>query len=914
LDAKKQQRKMQKDALRKVAADRDRDRCFDESTVEIEAKFLGSLTKRDVARLTYWLSTTENVQELAAVDSLDLLSQAGDATVLRRTYLGKDAIHDHLHRAPDLCIRKRRELDTIVTLHDFTVRRSVETPVGDEESNPTDVDLYRLKRRRSFLLPAVRDGLLRVDVSVVKTSRVSAEDAARSAAPLYELEVEATRPMTTDQDLAAFEDALKTLRYGASSPLTVGIPVGPDVRRRVIGMYLDLVVQGGGDVSEAMQAPRKHFVGPHPVTLEREGVPMIHHIPYTVTDKADGDRCLLMTTDQGETWLIDSALRVRYTTLNHTSHRGSLLDGELVMAKDGQTWMYAAFDAYFENGKDIRHEPHVPSRLEAARRVLNDTIGMKTVVKTFRPAADCKGLWDTLSKNHEAALPYAVDGLIFTPAALPADKDAIVYKWKPGKHCTIDLRVDLGCQVDVTTNGDGRKMRVATLRVGRNPRMAPLRVSDAWGGGGALADVVRDRSSRGYEEAVFAVVDLPMDGHGRVWTEDHSDIVCDGDVVEFRFSAGRDSSTAVPIRIRRDKMQAGAGANDIATAQSVLRAMQRPVSLSYIETGECPPHDDTDTNISGDKYYQRPSKRVDLGVRAMADFHCHGIKDEILYARARRHGANLLELACGKAGDLPRWLKHDFDKVVGVDVNRDCIENPTDGAYARLLSRGAPVERFAFLVADAGWKFTPERFRPRSAACLHFWGFEKFADQFREEAFGFASDRFEVVSCMMAVHYFFESERALDAFVYNVAQHLRPGGVFIGTCMDAASVMTRLQSSSSTAVGRCQRTGRVLWKLSRVSSSANVTGCGQALEVFIESIGHPVREYLVDFELLAAKLASYGLVDVTPAWAHESRCDGCSPLFSAASTCPNLRERMSAAEAELSGMFRWFAFEKVSRI
>ena len=44
---------------------------------------------------------------------------------------------------------------------------------------------------------------------------------------------------------------------------------------------------------------------------------------------------------------------------------------------------------------------------------------------------------------------------------------------------------------------------------------------------------------------------------------------------------------------------------------------------------------------------------------------------------------------------------------------------------------------------------------------------------------------FHVSSCQFAVHYGFESEAQAHRLLDNACQHVRPGGVFIGTTPDA---------------------------------------------------------------------------------------------------------------------------------
>jgi hypothetical protein len=108
------------------------------------------------------------------------------------------------------------------------------------------------------------------------------------------------------------------------------------------------------------------FIGPGSVTLQRDNILLpkegstlanvLTH--YTVTDKADGERKLLFITEDGRIYLIDNRYNVQFTGMktDEKTVYNSLLDGELVkFDKQGNPLnLYAAFDIYFINGKNIR--------------------------------------------------------------------------------------------------------------------------------------------------------------------------------------------------------------------------------------------------------------------------------------------------------------------------------------------------------------------------------------------------------------------------------------------------------------------------------------------------------------------------------------------------------------------------------
>ena len=63
----------------------------------------------------------------------------------------------------------------------------------------------------------------------------------------------------------------------------------------------------------------------------------------------------------------------------------------------------------------------------------------------------------------------------------------------------------------------------------------------------------------------------------------------------------------------------------------------------------------------------------------MTTFHNLGIKDMLYLFPEKRN--SLLELACGQAGDLSRWIKGDYNFVFGIDYAKDNIYMATHPKY-----------------------------------------------------------------------------------------------------------------------------------------------------------------------------------------------------------------------------------------
>jgi hypothetical protein len=53
---------------------------------------------------------------------------------------------------------------------------------------------------------------------------------------------------------------------------------------------------------------------------------------------------------------------------------------------------------------------------------------------------------------------------------------------------------------------------------------------------------------------------------------------------------------------------------------------------------------------------------------------------------------------------------------------------------------------------------------------------------------------FDIVSCQFSMHYLFETEQKLRAFLYNVSCRLEPGGFFVATTVDAEKVVALVRT------------------------------------------------------------------------------------------------------------------------
>jgi len=146
--------------------------------------------------------------------------------------------------------------------------------------------------------------------------------------------------------------------------------------------------------------------------------------------------------------------------------------------------------------------------------------------------------------------------------------------------------------------------------------------------------------------------------------------------------------------------------------------------------------------------------------------------DKIRRAEGFRGQVSVLDLGCGKGGDLTKWHKAKVDHVVGVDIAATSIEQCKDRYHEMKGRSKGKIFRAEFHAVDC----TKQRARD----------FYKNSDQ-----------EFDLVSCQFAFHYCFESLPQADCMLRNASENLRKGGFFIGTTPDAHDIMARLETGKT---------------------------------------------------------------------------------------------------------------------
>lgn len=781
---------------------------------------------------------------------------------------------------------------------------------------------YRLKKRSSHVSA---DGMFRLDCTVVKYASGTTVGALDGTSETFEVEVEMVGADDPDRPEGARQRA---------SGLATGM-------LSCVGELL-LVLRnqlGGGELLTASASARvmaelgsltglsghHRRLMPRPVTLERANlqpetadtfsVSGDGELRYTVTEKADGRRSLLFVDSKGDGYLIDDRDAVSRTGIRSPRAANTLLDGEHVtMSKIGTPInLYLVFDVYWNRGEDVRGlwladlggDGGANTRIGQMRAgggladALGDTRSPAVRAKTFAPLAAAARVYSEYSSLAE----YDVDGLVLTPERLavfqdrpgqpPAPRSSTwgrVFKWKPPKDNSVDFKV----QYEKTSFGDVAVSAAGTravLMVGARDTGAgadPYAVLT-----GAAIDkktLLQQFDAPGYGNikqgmhigaVVFPGRDVPA-----CRAPPHEPVI-DESIVEFSWDP---SSGWTPLRVRHDKTFP----NSYDTAVSVWRSICFPIDV--LDVADPRRVSDSGAGAKDDVYFDEVTAGTGAATEAMRRFHRVWIIDKMLYARAARFlgpkPLRLLDVACGRGADMNSWIRNGYTVVVGVDIFEDnLVGKSSAGAYARLAKlRSTKVNanlRYAFVPMDASRKIGREAADAVSNPSLKriaqaLWKSHRPADSNLSAYEGLALQPFDVVSCQFAAHYMFESEEKLDGFVANVADNLRAGGLFIGTCTDGKAAENALLDAGDNALEATTPDGNIVWRIEKRydDRAPDRSPYGRAIAVYVETINKVNIEYLADFDVLVAKLATRGVHLISKDEAHAMGVPFASALFS----------------------------------
>ena len=615
---------------------------------------------------------------------------------------------------------------------------------------------------------------------------------------------------------------------------------------------------------------------------------------------------------------------------------------------------------------------HVVKGITAAIQM---QVSMKDFV--FARTGDELSIFGAAARVLDLGRTYYTDGLIFTPNAkpLPAAAGATFYeqfKWKPPRDNTVDFLVKFQKTGAAKTEdkltvgikpGQNETVSYKTLRlfVGSsivNPRSIVLN---------ELELPKPDRMMKGseikgeYKPVLFTPKEFPdtMASYcylpvetdpdtGETYVKTHEgEPIQDKTIVEMSYDPKEAPGWRwTPLRVRSDKTERFQGGtigrtlNSDKAAESVWNTIYDPITTHMIRTGDGDPNEEEQAELNGmktvaggkDAYYDRKKAQVEdqMLTRTMRDFHNKFVKERILYrVGLNGTGKTLFDMACGVGADLGIWIRNNVSFVLGVDYSGPNITGEKDGIYRRYLERQIMAGREAippmvFAIGDSTKNYTNGdagvndeeknilrsvlgRVRPSGALLPYI------------ETVGASrlKTRADCMSCMFAIHYFFETRETYAGFLKNVAENLKIGGYFIGCCFDGKKVFDLLRSTDSGSSVSGTERDALVWSITKQYEAEDLPigedSLGLAVDVNFVTIGTNQREYLVNYDTLVQGMASIGCEPLSMDALKQLKLPESSMTFDATWDIAKKGGNtytMPDAVRKFSFMNRWFIFQR----
>jgi len=913
---------------------------------------------------------------------------------------------------------------------------------------------FRYLNRVTFRHP---DYPFKVDISIVKNGNVieggrgehqmkrvytTQESNIFNNQEIYQIEIEVDNdkigPGTEFKSPKLILESLrKVIKFVLGGLQGTNYPISYPEQREVLISYMKIV--HGEDYDQTKRIDNRNFIGPNSSTLQRVNIAPIEENTnqinirkdFVVTDKADGDRHLMIINNVGKIYLINTNMDVIFTgakTLN-TGSFNTIIDGELISRDKNGVFinLYAAFDIYYLKKVDVRHytfllqEKEVDvnkSRYYLLKSVINslnpvsimdvnvkDKGTVKSIVdllknsnnvlspiriatKEFYPLSPKETIFSgcnqILTKVRENRFEYETDGLIITHAFYGVGSDKIgtaglkakigwdySFKWKPPKYNTIDFLIttiknisgedevkplfEEGINSSLSTQLS--EYKTVELRCGfsekRDGYLNPCQdiIEDKLP---EFKQTTDDKYSNDYVPRRFYPTEpydinaglckimLRIDDSGaKQMFSEENEVFTDNTIVEFSYNFDLDEGWRwVPLRVRHDKTsEYRRGQPQYGNAYRVANDNWKSINYPVTEDMICSGSNIPDVLVSEDVYYNTPAGK--MLTQSMKDFHNLYVK-KMLINSVSKQGDILVDFACGKAGDLPKWIGSRLAFVFGIDISKDNLENRLNGACARFLNakkinKNMPyclfvngnsaynIRKGDAMLNDKAKQITSAVFGngPKEAAKI---------GKGVSRQYGVGEVGFNVSSCQFALHYFFENPDTLQGFLRNVAECTALNGYFIGTAYDGKLVYNMLKKSKTGESIQIVENGKKLWEITKGYGADNFeddSSCiGYKIDVYQESINQNIGEFLVNFDYLNRIFELYGFKIIDREEAKSLGLPEGSGLFS--ELFINMQEqikinkykekdygsalKMTSFEKKISFLNRYFVYKKIREV
>ena len=489
-------------------------------------------------------------------------------------------------------------------------------------------------------------------------------------------------------------------------------------------------------------------------------------------------------------------------------------------------------------------------------------------------------IWYNCTKNEKINCPYLLDGIIYTGVEQKYSKDKRdhkypTYKFKPPEMNSLDVYIEFqkneekGGYLDIFDNSlpdkiENQVFRVVNFFVGDNI-------------GTKEVPIPFMKESENHEAFLPIIKGQVRDIEGNM--------VQDKTVIEVIYKNDPDIPHQYRwniLRTRWDKTDSVLRHNkkygnfkDIAVR--VWKSMIEAVTIKEIKNLSNPEtyvfqkkqleaRIDSTVIVSERKqdiYYQ---KKTNLA-KPMREFH-NWVKSVMIYTYCQefketkdgtKRRANVLDIGCGRGGDIMKMYHARVGNYVGVDIDYEGIYSVTDGAVSRLkdLKKKFPgFGRMNYVQADGGILLNSKD-QIKAIPNMSKENIEMIDKFFSKKG------QYDVINSQFNIHYFFGNNLILNNLITNIKDNLTMGGFILITTFDGESIMKLLDGKNQYTSYYTDDDGKKIkfFEIVKKFSGEIQDKPGQSIDVhcswFMDE-GKYQEEYLVTKKMLISTMKKAG--------------------------------------------------------
>lgn len=465
-------------------------------------------------------------------------------------------------------------------------------------------------------------------------------------------------------------------------------------------------------------------------------------------------------------------------------------------------------------------------------------------------------VWKLLVYNKLS--PYKLDGIIYTPINSPymivtnADKLDDVpmeYKWKIPMQNSIDFFIKIEKDAmgneaiyydNTVLRGEGKPYKICALHVGirqgNEEKPIPFKINE-----------VNQKAN------IYLINDEARDIEGN--------IIYDNTVVEFIFDTSKtdidDPFKWIPLKTRYDKTESVQKykkkyGNNTHIADRIWKTIINPITEETIATLADPTtyHKEIERlakstnnyNKQSFIYYQKKTANA-AGMRAFNNW----IKSNLIITYCNNKH-RILDIGCGRGGDLIKFINAGVHEYVGVDIDNHGLYIINDSAHNRYKECKKTIKNIPpmyFINADARGLLDVES-QENIIPNMNLANKNMIAENLS------GKKKYNVINCQFSLHYFLSDNLSWSNFYKNINNHIDNNGYLLITCFDGKLIYDKLIGKQKMTVSYTDNHGNknIFFEILKVYKDIDNSepGLGMAIDVYNSIISNPgtyIREYLV---------------------------------------------------------------------